>query len=70
MNAIPGRSNKRDSTRVGRRAQTPNPLSNVRLLPLQSYEEQVEEPHSEQLAVRLRVTPVRALLPEQQWEAW
>jgi hypothetical protein len=70
MNAIPGRYNKRDSTRVGRRPQTPNPLSSVRLLPLQSYKEQVEEPHSEQLAVRLRVMPARALLPELQWEAW
>jgi hypothetical protein len=70
MNAIPGRCNKRDLIQVSRRPQTPNPLSSVRLLPLQSYKEPAEELHSEQLAVRLRVTPVRAQPPGQQWEAW
>ncbi|MGA9725498.1 MAG: hypothetical protein WBQ86_23780 [Candidatus Binatus sp.] len=70
MNAIPGRYNKRDSTQVDRRAQTPSPLSSVSRLLLPFYKELLEELRSERLAVRLRVTPARALPPGQQWEAW
>jgi hypothetical protein len=70
MNAIPGRYNRRDSTQVSRRAQTPNHLNSVSRLHLQSYKEPLEELRLEQLAVRLRVTPAKALLPGQQWEAW
>jgi hypothetical protein len=70
MNAIPGRYNKRDSTRVGRRAQTLSPLSRVSRLPLPFYKEPLEEPRSERSVVRLLVTPARALPPGQQWEAW
>jgi hypothetical protein len=70
MNAIPGRYNKRDSTQVSRRAQTPTPLSSVRRRPLPFYKEPLEEPLSERLAVRLRVTPARVLLLGQQWGEW
>jgi len=68
MNAIPGRYNKRDSTQVSRRAQTPSPLSSVRRRPLPFYKEPLEEPLSERLAVRLRVTPARVPLLGPQWE--
>ena len=53
-----------------RRAQTPSPLSSVRRRPLPFYKEPLEEPHSERLAVRLRVTPARVLLLGQQWGEW
>jgi hypothetical protein len=69
MNAIPGRCNRPDSTQVSRRAQTPSPLASVpRHRPLPSYKEQLAEPRSERLAVRLRVMPARMPLPGPQWE--
>ena len=36
--------------------------------PLPCYKEQLAEPRSERLAVRLRVMPARVPLPERQWE--
>jgi|SRR5271155_2244692 len=46
------------------------PSLSVRVLPLLSYKEPLEELRSERLAVRFRVTPARAQPPGQQWEAW
>jgi hypothetical protein len=68
--AIPGRYNKRNSTQVSRRAQTPSPLNSVRRRPLPFYKEPLEAPRSERLAERLRVTRAKALPLGQQWGAW
>jgi hypothetical protein len=71
MNAIPAQFNRPDSTQVSRRTQTPSPLASVRRRrPLPFYKEPLEEPRSERLAVRLRVTPARVPLLGQQWGAW
>jgi hypothetical protein len=68
MNAIPGQCNRPDSTQVTRRAQILSPLASVRRRrPLPYYKEQLAEPRSERLAVRLRVMPARVPLPEPQW---